>query len=242
MWSRAAIGILAFWAGFSSFSSLAVETGDPLKGQKVFRACSACHSLEPGRHMTGPSLANIWGRKAGTVAGFTRYSDPLKKSEIVWNDATLDAWIANPKTYIPGNRMTFRGLPEDGQRRDLIAFLRQSSRQNQLSENQQSPGMSGSQMGSMTRQPEMPDLKSLQDNNRIVSVGYCGDTYTVTTKNGDVHKFWEFNLRFKTDGSDRGPEARHPVIIPASMMGDRAFVVFAGPAEISAFIKTDCSQ
>jgi cytochrome c len=242
MWVRAAIGILAFCAGLSGVSSLASEPGDPAKGREVYRACVACHSMEPGRHMTGPSLAGIWGRKAGTVEGFTRYSDSLKQSEIIWDGTTLDSWIANPQAYIPGSRMPFRGLADDEQRRDLIAFLRLASQQSQLPAGQQSQGMPEGETGGMMRQSEVPDLKNLQANNRIVSLGYCGDTYTVTTENGAVHDFWEFNLRFKTDGSDKGPEAQHPVIIPASMMGDRAFVVFAGPAEISAFITSDCPQ
>jgi cytochrome c len=240
MWRRAAVGILSFCIGFWGISSLASETGDPVKGQEVYRACAACHSLEPGRHMTGPSLAGIWGREAGTVEGFTRYSEPLRQSDIVWDDTTLDAWIANPRAYIPGNRMTFRGLRDDGQRRDLIAFLRQASQQGQPTTSQQSQGMSGGEMGGMMGQAEMTDLRNLQANNHVVSIGYCGDTYTVTTQSGDVHEFWEFNLRFKTDGSEKGPEAQRPVIIPASMMGDRAFVVFAAPSEISSFIKSDC--
>jgi len=240
MWRRAAIGSLAFCAGLWGISSLASETGDPVKGQEVYRACAACHSLEAGRHMTGPSLAGIWGRRAGTAEGFARYSDPLRRSEIVWDDTTLDAWLADPRTYIPGNRMTFRGLPDDGERRDLIAFLRQASQQGEPATGQQSQQMPEGEMGGMMGQAEMPDLKDLQANNHIVSIGYCDDTYTVTTQSGEVHEFWEFNLRFKTDGSDKGPQAQQPVLIPASMMGDRAFIIFAAPSEISSFIKSDC--
>ena len=72
--------------------------------------------------------------------------------------------------------------------------------------------------------------------------GHCGDTYTVTVETEEAYEFWEFNLRFKTDGSENGPVAGHPVIIPASMRGDRAFVIFAAPTEISPFIKSECSQ
>lgn len=239
---RAAIGILAFCAGFSSIGSLASEAGDPVKGREVYRACVACHSLEPGEHKTGPSLAGIWGREAGTVPGFARYSDPLKHSGIVWDETTLDAWIADPRTYIPGNRMTFRGLLDDRQRRDLIAFLRQASHEGQSSTTRPSESTSEEGMGGMMQQSEMLDLKSLRTGNHVASIGYCGDTYTVTTETGQVHEIWEFNLRFKTDGSDRGPEPEQPVIIPASMMGDRVFVVFAAPEEISSFIKSDCPQ
>jgi cytochrome c2 len=69
------------------------ESGDAMRGERVYRACVACHSLEPNRNMTGPSLAEVWNRKAGSLASFPRYSPALKSSRIVWTDATLDEWI-----------------------------------------------------------------------------------------------------------------------------------------------------
>ncbi len=60
------------------------QLGDATRGQRDFRACSPCHSLEPDRNMTGPSLANLWGRKAGSLPSFERYSDALKSSGIIW--------------------------------------------------------------------------------------------------------------------------------------------------------------
>jgi cytochrome c len=88
---------------------------------------------------------------------------------------------------------------------------------------------------------ELIDLRrEVGPNNRITSIRYRGDTYTVGVESGESHPFWEFNLRFKTDSSDKGPEPGHPVLIPASMMGDRAFVIFAAPEEISASIESKC--
>ncbi len=238
MWFRASIGILAFYVGFWVTSGFTSETGDPAKGQEVYRACAACHSLAPGRHMTGPSLAGIWGRKAGAVEGFTRYSKAFKQSDIIWDEHSLDAWLANPRGYLPGNRMTFRGLSDESQRRDLIAFLRTVSEKEGPSSDQQAESMSEGMMS----QGRMLNLKALEANNRITSISHCGDTYSVTVETEEAYEFWEFNLRFKTDGSDDGPVAGHPVIIPASMRGDRAFIIFAAPAEISAFIKSECPQ
>jgi cytochrome c len=186
--------------------------------------------------MTGPSLAEIWGRKAGTVEGFTRYSKAIKQADIIWDDHSLDAWLANPRGYLPGNRMTFRGLPDETQRRDLIAFLRSVSEKEGPSSEQQAESMSEGMMS----QGQMLNLKALEANNRITSISHCGDTYTMTVQTGEAYEFWEFNLRFKTDGSKNGPVAGQPVIIPASMRGDRAFVIFAAPAEISPFIKKSC--
>jgi cytochrome c len=96
-------------------------------------------------------------------------------------------------------------------------------------------------LGGMMAPPQLLDLRrEVGPNNRITSIRYCGDTYTVDVETGESHPFWEFNLRFKTDSSDKGPEAGHPVLIPASMMGDRAFVVFAAPEEISRLIEAKC--
>ncbi len=188
--------------------------------------------------MTGPSLAGIWGRKAGTVEGFTRYSKAFKQADIIWNEHSLDAWLENPKTFIPNNRMTFRGLQDKAQRRDLIAYLRSVSQEQGPSSDQQAESMSEG----MTSQGQMLNLKALEADNRITSIGHCGDTYSVTVETEEAYEFWEFNLRFKTDGSEDGPMPGHPVIIPASMRGDRAFIIFAAPAEISAFIKSECPQ
>ena len=66
---------------------------------------------------------------AGTVEGFRRYSPALKGADVVWNEATLDAWIADPQAFLPGNRMVFRGLPDAQARADLIAYLVQAEHQ-----------------------------------------------------------------------------------------------------------------
>lgn len=97
--------------------------GDPEKGAQRYRVCAGCHSLEPGRQSAGPSLARIFGRNAGTVEGFTRYSKALEQSKIVWNEKTLDAWIKNPDALIPDNFMPFPGISYPSARADLVAFL-----------------------------------------------------------------------------------------------------------------------
>jgi cytochrome c len=186
--------------------------------------------------MTGPSLASIWGQKAGAIEGFTRYSKALERADLTWDEHSLDGWLKNPKAFIPNNRMTFNGLKDAGQRRDLIAFLQSVSETKDGSPNQRTEGKSEG----MTGQGQMLNLKTLDANSRVTSISHCADTYTVTTETEETHKFWEFNLRFKTDGSELGPVAGHPAIIPASMRGDRVFVIFASPAEISPFIEKGC--
>lgn len=91
-------------------------------GSKVFRICQACHSLDPGRTLVGPSLAGLIGRRSGTVSGFD-YSMAMKQADIVWGPRTLDAYLADPQKVVPGNRMPFAGLQSALDRRDVIAFL-----------------------------------------------------------------------------------------------------------------------
>lgn len=204
--------------------------GDPEKGKRAYRACVACHSLKPGRHMTGPSLANSWGRTAGKVEGFTRYSKALKSSAIRWNAKTLDAWLKDPRALIPGNRMTFRGIANRRTREDLVAYLRTVTQKR-----------SGSQQSAeQTASRRMPNLKAIPPARQVTAIRYCADTYHVTTAAGETVLFWEFNLRFKSDSSENGPPDGRPALLRASMRGDRAFVIFASPSEISTFIEAKC--
>lgn len=87
-------------------------------------SCFRSAPLEPGRNLTGPSLANLLGRKAGTVSSFLRYSDALQRSGVVWDEKILDAWLKEPEKFIPGNDMTFLGIKDDKARRELIAYLK----------------------------------------------------------------------------------------------------------------------
>jgi cytochrome c len=96
--------------------------GDPAKGEKVFDKCKICHALDEPSNRMGPHLVGILGRQAGTAEGF-KYSDAMKESGVVWDDATLAAYLADPKGFIPGNRMFFPGLKKEGEIQDLLAYL-----------------------------------------------------------------------------------------------------------------------
>lgn len=220
----------AFLAGVP-LSAIAAS-GDPAQGAQLFgRACGACHSLAPGEHRTGPSLAGVVGRKAGTADGFHRYSQALKDFGAIWDERTLDAWITDPRAFLPGTRMVFRGAPDPQARADLIAYLAQVG--------QQGPAQRPGEMVGMG-DGDLPDLKQVGPQNRVTAIRRCADGYDVTTADGTTATFWETNLRFKTDSSDRGPEPGKPVIVGAGMVGDRASVIFAAPEEISAYIVLGC--
>ena len=94
--------------GFSA-GGAAVGSGDAAAGRQVFKKCQACHSIEPGKNMLGPSLAGIIGRKAGTEPGYT-YSPAMKQANIVWDAKSLDAYLTDPQKVVPGNKMPFPGL------------------------------------------------------------------------------------------------------------------------------------
>jgi cytochrome c2 len=108
--------------GFVS-TALAADTE---KGKQVFdRRCQICHSMESGVNKLGPSLAGVVDRKAGSVSGY-HYSEALKDSDIVWTDQNLDQWLADPHQFIPGDKMPFPGLKDATERRDVIAYLKES--------------------------------------------------------------------------------------------------------------------
>jgi cytochrome c len=96
---------------------------DLRRGEVFSLACRVCHTLGAGQeHRDGPNLHGMFGRRAGTRDGFA-YSDALRNAEIIWTPRALDAWLAQPSTFIPGNTMVFAGLRSETDRRDLLAYL-----------------------------------------------------------------------------------------------------------------------
>ena len=109
------------------YANTASAAGDAKKGKKVFNKCKACHAVKVGKNKTGPSLAGIVGKKAGTVEGYKKYKG-LKGADWVWNEANLDGWLKNPKKWLKaknGNksRMVYK-LKNTEKRADLIAYLK----------------------------------------------------------------------------------------------------------------------
>jgi cytochrome c len=124
---QADIAAFAAWAhasaGSDSASQLAGE-GNPLRGKALFeKRCTGCHGL--AQNHEGPALQGVYGRTSGTAAGFA-YSAALKKAAIVWDEKSLDKWLADPDAFIAGNDMDFL-VSKPQERQDLISYLRQKS-------------------------------------------------------------------------------------------------------------------
>lgn len=90
---------------------------------QAFNQCTACHSTTPGKTIIGPSLAGVYGHKAGQVPGF-QFSDAMKSSGMVLNEKTLDAFLANPTAKVPGTTMVFAGVKDKEQREAIIDYLK----------------------------------------------------------------------------------------------------------------------
>jgi cytochrome c len=98
------------------------ESGVENGKQQFAKKCVICHAAEPGKNKIGPSLFGIVGRKAASEASFS-YSDSMKKFDHVWDDATLDSYLAEPRKAVPGTKMIFAGLRDKAERDDVIAYL-----------------------------------------------------------------------------------------------------------------------
>lgn len=231
----AAVVILVAFAS----AAQAQDTTESIKnGAQAYRICATCHSLQPGVHLSGPSLAGLWGKKAATIKDFSRYTDALKNVDIVWDENTLNAWLAKPEAMAPGTTMLFRGVENEKTRGELIAFLRQA-----LAMGGTGRAVNAGLISKRIADGQIPeDLSSVGPNQRITELSRCGDAYHVTTADGAKYPFWETNVRLKIDTSPRGPKKGTPVLLRAGMAGDRVSVVFSSLSEVGQLVSEKCAN
>ena len=122
-WIRAVAALVA------GMSASAASAQDVAKGERVFATqCKACHTLQRGgATTTGPNLYRIMGRRSGTGQGYG-YSEVMRKFAIEWNDATLAAYLRDPKADMPGTKKVFAGIKQRDQLVDVIAYLKEATK------------------------------------------------------------------------------------------------------------------
>ncbi len=116
-------------AAVAPLAALGLPPGDALRGEKIYGRCFACHAID--RDRTGPRHAGLFGRRAGSVPNFP-YSPAMKRAGangLVWNEETLDKFLQNPTKLVPGTRMTYAGVTSDQDRADLLAYLKEATKQ-----------------------------------------------------------------------------------------------------------------
>ncbi|MCK9993489.1 MAG: cytochrome c [Alphaproteobacteria bacterium] len=124
---RRAFALAVVFSGAIAGQALALEPGDAAAGAKVFKKCQACHSIVAADgNKIGPNLHGVIGRKAGTQEGFN-YSDAMKASGIVWDEASIEKYLRDPKGFVPKNKMAFVGLKKDSDLANVLAFIKAES-------------------------------------------------------------------------------------------------------------------
>jgi cytochrome c len=112
--------------GENSLEAL-LAAADPAAGKKAFKRCKACHSTKKdGKNKVGPKLWGVFDRAKASVPGY-KYSKAFKALSGEWSYQELDALLTKPKAFLPGNKMTFRGLKRPTRRAALIAYMRSLS-------------------------------------------------------------------------------------------------------------------
>ena len=102
---------------------VALHAGVAEDGRMVFAQCRSCHAIGPGMNGVGPSLHAVVGRTAGTLPDYS-YSKAMKAAGVVWTEDALMAYLENPRAHVPGTKMTFAGLDDEQDRRDVVAYLK----------------------------------------------------------------------------------------------------------------------
>ena len=116
-------GSLAACGGAKDQTATGDTAADGPAKPAAFAACAACHAVSPGMNGIGPSLAGVFGRKAGSVPDFV-YSTAMQNSGKIWDEATLDNFLISPMAAVPGTHMSYMGQSDPARRKAVIDYLK----------------------------------------------------------------------------------------------------------------------
>jgi cytochrome c len=123
---KSIVAVALLGAVLTSGQPAPAAEGDAAAGERVFVRCQVCHVLDQEQNRIGPHLVGVFGREAGAVEGYN-YSPAMQEADVVWDVETLDAYLTDPRAYIPGNKMAFAGLRNEEERANLIAYLEKAT-------------------------------------------------------------------------------------------------------------------
>jgi len=119
------LGAAAMVVALSAGNAFAADLA---KGEKVYKKCKACHTLDAGgKNKIGPNLNGVFGRVSGTMEGF-KFSKAMKEAAVTWDEKTMDQFLTKPKKMIKKTKMSFAGLKKESDRANLIAYLKEATK------------------------------------------------------------------------------------------------------------------
>lgn len=226
----------AIVASASLEAAYALAEGEPARGAQLYRGCVACHALEPGLHLSGPSLDGVFERKAGAAKGYTRYSSGMNAADFSWNVSALDGWLKDPDAMIPGTYMSFPGIDDPQARADLVAFLEVVGQPG----GGQKAVKEGLIPSEWLRAGAPEPLDDIPPRQRVVAIRHCDDSYFIRTEDDRETPYWEKNIRLKIDSVETGPPEGVAVILGAGMAGDRYSVIFSSLTDLETLVEEIC--
>ena len=107
-------------------SGPALAAGDAAQGEKVFRKCRVCHAVDEEKNQVGPHLVGLFGSTSGSIEDY-KYSEAMIEAAITWDEASLTAYLENPRGYVKGTKMAFGGLKKEQDLKDISAYLKDAT-------------------------------------------------------------------------------------------------------------------
>lgn len=217
-------------------SGVALAAGDVEREAQIYRSYVACHALEHGLHLTGPSLNDIWNRHASQAEGFGCYSDALRDAGFAWDAVAFDVWLEDLRAMIEGTSMSFPSIANAGKRGDLIAFLEQAGRPGRTERLAAEGMIPGAYLCGPAPQPIGDAAESRKGHVSQALRRQLQDRKRGRSQQRPLGK----ERPLKIDSTAIGPPPGIGVILRAGMQGDRYSVIFSSVADLQRLVSESC--